>query len=98
MTNAALPAFADAESFRDSGLPFHHSHGERRLIRRGVARTLEQQGRILLVVAVHDNGIKVLRHQFLNCRERLGARLDSKFQIVQNVRYSARRFLVRAEE
>jgi hypothetical protein len=40
----------------------------------------------------------MLRHQLLHSRERFGARLDRKFQVVQNIRDGARRFLVRAEE
>ena len=88
---------ADAERLRNSSLAFDNGHGQRRLIGSGVVRALEQQGRILLVLAVHYDGVKVLRHQLLDRGERLVAGLNPKLQVAQNLRDHAGGFVIRAE-
>ena len=89
---------ADAECLRDSGLSLNHRDRERRLIDRGTARALEQQGGILVVIAVDHDGVEMLGHQFLDGGERLDARFDGKLQLAQDLRHCAGDFFVGTEE
>ena len=49
---------AQTKCFGHAGLPFHYGDRERCLVRTGVARALEQESSILLVVAVHHEGVE----------------------------------------
>ena len=53
---------ADAKGLGNSRLPLDHGHSKGTLIGSGIARALEQQSRVLLVLAVDHNRIKMLRH------------------------------------
>jgi hypothetical protein len=88
---------ADAECLGDSCLAFDYCNRKRRLIGSRIVCTLEEQGGILFAIAVHHDGVKVLCHQLLDRGEGLVARLDSEFQVGENLRDYARGFLVRTE-
>jgi hypothetical protein len=88
---------ADPEGFGNPSLAFDDGNGKRGLIGSGIVRTLKQKGSILLVIAVHHDGIEVFRHQFFHRRERLVAGLNPKLQVAQNLRDHASGFLIRAE-
>ena len=79
-------------------LPLNHRDRERRLIDRGTARALEQQGGILVVIAVDHDGVEMLGHQFLDGGERLDARFDGKLQLAQDLRHRAGDFFIGTEE
>jgi len=89
---------ADAECLGDSGLSLNYGHRERRLVDGGTARALEQQGSVLVVIAVDYDGVKVLGHQFLDGGERFDARFDGKLQLTQDLRHCAGNFFVGTEE
>ena len=89
---------ANAKGFGNSGLTFDNGNRKRTLIRSGIARTLEQQSGILLIVAIDDDGVEMLRHQLLDSRERLVAGLNGEVEFGQNLGDHAGRFVVRAEE
>jgi uncharacterized protein (DUF779 family) len=79
-------------------LPFDHRDRQRRLVVRGIARALKKQSSILLVVAIHDDGIEVLTHQFFHCCEGFGAGNYCKVQLAENLRYGASRLLIGTEK
>src|SRR5256885_660254 len=79
-------------------LTFHYGYGKRRLVGGRVARAFEQQGGILLVIAVHHNSVEVLAHQLLDCSEWFGAGLDSELEFAQDLRHRASGFFLGAEE
>jgi hypothetical protein len=89
---------ANAKCLGDPGLTFHDGNGKRGLVRRRIARALEQQGGILLVIAVHHDSVEVLAHQLLNCSERFDAGLDGKLQLAQNLRHRASGLVIGTEE
>jgi hypothetical protein len=89
---------ANTESLCDPRLTFHDGYGKRSLVGRRIARALEQQGGILLVIAVHHDSVEVFAHQLLDRRERLGAGLDAKLQLAENLRHRASRFYIGTEE
>ncbi len=89
---------AEAEGFGDARLSLDHRNRQRRLVGSRVSRALEQQRRILLIVAVHHDGVEVLGHQFFHRGKGLVARLDSKLEFAQYLADDASRFLVRAEQ
>jgi len=69
---------AQAESLGHPRLSFDYSDRKRSLIRPRVARALEQESGVLLVVAIHHERVEVLDHQFFHRGKRLVARLDSE--------------------
>ncbi len=80
---------ADAISLGHSSLSFDQSDSERTLIETGISRALEEQGSVLLVLTVHDDGVITLRHQLLDGGERLVDRFDGEVQVAENVTYDA---------
>jgi len=68
------------------------------LVGRRVARALEQQGGILLVIAVHHNSVEVLAHQLLHRSEWFDAGLDGKLQLAENLRHRASGLVIGTEE
>jgi len=88
----------DAECLGDSGLSFDHGDRQRSLIGRRVARALEEQRGVLLVVAVDDDGVEVRAHQLLHRGKGLGAGVDFEVQFGENLRDRARSFLVGTEK
>lgn len=89
---------ADAKRLCYPRLTFHYGDGKGRLVGRRIARALEQQGGILLVIAVHHDSVEVFAHQLLDRREWLDAGLDAKLQLVQNLRHRSSRFFIGTEE
>ncbi len=51
---------AKAKRMRRVSLPLHDRNRQWRVLRRRIAYALEQQGRILLVIAIDDDGVKGL--------------------------------------
>ena len=88
---------AEAESLGHARLSFYHRNRQRGLVGIGIARALEQQSRILLIVAIHHDRVEMLAHQFLDCGKWLVAGLNGEVEISQNLAHCAGRFLVRAE-
>jgi hypothetical protein len=88
---------ANAECLGDSGLALDNGDGKRGLIRSGVMRALEKQGRILFAVTIDDDGVKVLSHQLFNRCKGLVAGFDSELQVSKDLRDYARGFFIRAE-
>src|SRR5947199_218592 len=80
-----------------AGLAFDHGNRESTRIRAGIACALEQQTGILLVLAIDDDCVEVLRHQLFDCSEWLVAALNLKFQFTQNLRDDAGSFVVWTE-
>jgi hypothetical protein len=60
--------------------------------------TFEQQRRVLLVIAVHHDGVEVLGHQLLDGNKRFGAGLNGEVQLAQNLRNRAGSFFVGTEK
>ena len=89
---------ADAEGLGDSGLSFDHSHGERRLIGSRVTSAFEKQGRVLFVVAIHHDSVKMLGHEPLDGAEWLAARLYAKVQFTKHLRHRTGRLLIWTEQ
>jgi hypothetical protein len=79
-------------------LTLYNRNRKRCLVRRRIPCALEQQGGILLVIAVHHNSVKVLAHQLLDCSERLDAGLDGKLKLAQNLRHCASSLVIGTEE
>ncbi len=71
---------AEAKRFGHARLSFHYRHRQRSLVRTRITRALEEQGRVLLVFAVHHDRVEVLHHQFFYRGKRLVAGLDSKLE------------------
>jgi hypothetical protein len=88
----------NSESLRNPRLTFHHGYGKRRLVGRRIPCALEQQGGILLVIAVHHDSVEVLAHQLLDRGERLVADLYAELQLAENLRHRASRFFIGTEE
>ncbi len=61
-------------------------------------RTLEEERGILLVVAIHDDGIEMFAHQFLHCGEGFGTGNHFKVQLAENLCYGASRLLIGTKE
>jgi hypothetical protein len=79
-------------------LPFDNRHGQSRLIVRRIARALVEQRGILLVVAIHHDGIEVFCHQFFHRCKGFGAGDYFEVQLAENLCYGASRLLVGTEE
>ena len=60
--------------------------------------TFEEQRRVLLVIAVHDDGVEVLGHQLLDGNKRFGAGLNGEVQLAENLRNRTTSFFVGTEE
>ena len=88
---------AQAKGLGHARLSFHDGDCQRSRVRTRILCALEQQSRVLLVVAVHHNGIEVLDHQFFHCGKGLVAGLDRKLEFTQNLAHHAGRFFIRAE-
>jgi hypothetical protein len=88
---------ADPEGLCHSRLPFHDGYRQRRLVVRRIARALEQQCGILFVIAIDDDCIEALAHQFLYGSKGLGAGNDREVELAENLRDSASGFLIGAE-
>src|ERR1017187_4822354 len=54
---------------------------KQRLVGRRIARALEQQCGILLVIAVDHDSVEVLAHQLLDCSEWFRAGLDVELEL-----------------
>jgi hypothetical protein len=89
---------AYAERFSDPGLTLHDGYGKRRLVGRRIARALEYQCGVLLVIAVHHDSVEVLAHQLLHYSERLVAGVDGEFELGQDLRHCASSSFVGTEE
>ena len=89
---------AETERLGHAGLTFDHGDRERSLVGTGVTSALEKQRRVLLVVAVHDDGVEVLDHQFLDGGKGLVAGLDTELEFTQHLADNASRFFIRAEQ
>jgi hypothetical protein len=89
---------ANPECIRDAGLSFDYRHGQRTLVRIRITRTLEQKRGVLLVLAVHHDGVEMLSHEFLDGSEGFAASLDAEFQLGQNLCRDTSGFLIRTEE
>ena len=79
-------------------LAFHHRDRKRRLIGAGVARALEEQSRILLVLAIDHDGVKVLCHQLLDCGEGFIARVNPEVKVTENLRDHPDGFFIGTEQ
>lgn len=88
---------AYAKRFCNARLTFHDCHGQRGLIGCRLARAFEQQHRVLLAVAVHDDAIEMFAHEFLDRCKRLATGLNCKLQVIENQRHRLGSFFVRAE-
>ena len=60
--------------------------------------TFEEQRRVLLVIAVHHDGVEVLGHQLLDGNKRFGAGLNGEVQLAENLRNRTRSFFLGTEE
>jgi hypothetical protein len=89
---------ANSKRLGDSRLTLHDGDGKGCLVGRRVARALEQQGGILLVIAVHHDSVEVLAHQLLDCTERLDAGLDGELELAQNLRHCTSSLVIGTEE
>ena len=89
---------ANAKCLGHPCLTLYDGNRKRCLVRRRIARALEQQGGILLVIAVHHDSVEVFAHQLLDCSERFGAGLDGEFELAQDLRHRAGGFFVGTEE
>ena len=89
---------SDSIRHGDAGLSFNQSDQERVLIEAGVAGTPEKQCAVLLVVAIDDNRIVVLRHQLLDCCERIAERVNREIGFAEQLAYDAGMFFIRAEQ
>ena len=87
---------ANAKGFSNTCLSLNHRNCQRGLVRTGVTRALEQQGRILFVVTVHDDSVEMLCHQFLDCGKRFVAGFNMKIEFAQYLVDYARRVFIRA--
>ena len=63
-----------------------------------IARALEQEGGVLLVIAVDHHGVEVLGHQLLNRGKRLVARVNRELEFAENLRHRAGGFFLGAEK
>ena len=68
------------------------------MIIRGVARALEEQCGILFVVAIHDNGIEMHRHQLLHRGKRFRAGNYFEVQLAKDLCYGPSRLLIGTKE
>jgi len=60
--------------------------------------TFEEQRRVLLVIAVHHDGVEVLGHQLLDGNKGFGAGLNGEVQLAENLRNRTSSFFVGTEE
>ena len=88
---------ADLERLGHSALSLDNRHRKRVLVRSRIARRLEQQSRILLVVTIHDQGVEMLTGQFFDCGKRLGGRLHAKVKLGKNLGDGARGLFIGTE-
>jgi len=65
----------------------------------GALRPFKKQRSIICSLsAIHDDGIEVAAHQFLNRGRRVQCRKLLRVQLAENLRYGASRLLIRTEE
>lgn len=52
----------------------------------------------MLVIAIHDHGVKVLGHDLLDRGEGLGAELNAKLKLAKHLAYYMGNFFIRTKE
>ena len=89
---------SQAECPRDCSLAFNQRDCQRTVIQFRIACAFEQQGGILLVIAIDDQSLKVVRGQQFDCGEGFAARFHRKFQFAENSGHHGSGFLVRTKQ
>ena len=87
-----------AISLGDARLSFDEPNGQRPLIERGVARTLDHERGALFVLAVNDNCIVMLRHQTFYRGKRVADGRHGEFEFTEELAYDPGEFLISAEK
>jgi len=89
---------ADAERLGYSSLSLDHCDGQGRLVVRSVARALEEQCGVLLIVAINHNRVEMRGHHLLHGGEWLSAGNYFEVELAQNLRNRAGGLFVGTEE
>ena len=75
----------DPKCLRHAGLSFDQRNRKRILIGPRITGALEQQGGVLLIVAIDDNRVEVFGHQPLDRCKGFVAGLDAKLKFTQDL-------------